>query len=197
MDETFDMLKAVDEYLENNKKLIERMQSKGLMRDIDAKEQIDQLHETIKKYMEINRPYAMLLMDLTQMRAREDSEYVSLTEFAKRKNPTNPSYVIQSWLRDKNTIEVLRLWEQENNPEFNNEEAESLVKRVSEPSFTLTTKVWINQTKATEIISKRGNNGGTLAHRDIAIDFIVWLFPEKRYELVKMIGNRLLAWGIK
>ena len=192
MDETFDMLKAVDEYLENNKKLIERMQSKGLMREIDAQEQIDQLHKTIKKYMEINRPYAMLLMDLTHMRVREDSDYVSLTEFAKRKNPTNPSYVIQSWLRDKNTIEVLRLWERENNPEFNNDEAETLIKRVSEPSFTLTTKVWIDQTKATGIISKRGNNGGTLAHRDIAIDFIVWMFPEKRYELVKMIGNRIL-----
>ena len=192
MDETFDMLKAVDEYLENNKKLIERMQSKGLMREIDAQEQIDQLHETIKKYMEINRPYAMLLMDLTHMRVREDSDYVSLTEFAKRKNPTNPSYVIQSWLRDKNTIEFLRLWEIENNPKFNNDQAEALIKRVSEPSFTLTTKVWIDQTKATGIISKRGNNGGTLAHRDIAIDFIVWMFPEKRYELVKMIGNRIL-----
>ena len=173
------------------------MQSKGLMREIDAQEQIDQLHETIKKYMEINRPYAMLMMDLTHMQVREDSDYVSLTEFAKSKNPTNPSYVIQSWLRDKNTIEVLRLWEQENNPEFKNDEAEALIKRVSEPSFTLTTKVWIDQTKATGIISKRGNNGGTLAHRDIAIDFVVWLFPEKRYELVKMIGNRLFDLGFE
>ena len=191
MDESVDMLKAVNEYLENNKKLIERLKSKGIMCDIDAKEQIDQLHETIKKYMEINSPYAMLLMDLTHMRARENSEYVSLTEYARRKNPTNPSYVIQSWLRDKNTIEFLRLWEKENNPEFNNEEAEALVRRISERSFTLTTKVWIDQTKAAGIISKRGNHGGTLAHRDIAIDFIVWLFPEKRYELVKMIGSRI------
>ena len=99
--------------------------------------------------------------------------------------------MIQSWLRDKNTIEFLRLWEKDNNPEFNNDEAEALVKRVSESSFTLTTKVWIAQTKADGIVSKQGNNGGTLAHRDIAIDFIVWLFPEKRYELVKMIGNRI------
>lgn len=74
MDESVDMLKAVNEYLENNKKLIERLKSKGIMCDIDAKEQIDQLHETIKKYMEINSPYAMLLMDLTHMRARENSE---------------------------------------------------------------------------------------------------------------------------
>ena len=186
-----DMMKAVDEYLEYNKKLFERMHRKGIMQDIDVEEQLALMHETIKKYLEINHPYAMLLMDLTHLRVREDSDYVSLTELAKRKNPSNPSYVIQSWLRDKNTIEFLRLWEKDNNLEFNNDEAEALVKRVSESSFTLTTKVWIAQTKATGIVSKQGNNGGTLAHRDIAIDFIVWLFPKKRYELVKMIGNRI------
>lgn len=186
-----DMMKAVDEYLENNEKIIERMHRKGLMQDIDAEEQLALLHEKIKKYLDTNRPYAMLLMDLTHLRVREDTDYVSLTELAKRRNPSNPSYVIQSWLRDKNTIEFLRLWEKDNNPEFNNDEAEALVKRVSELSFTLTTKVWIAQTKAAGIVSKQGSNGGTLAHRDIAIDFIVWLFPEKRYELVKMIGNRI------
>ena len=167
------------------------MHRKGLMQDIDAEEQLALLHEKIKKYLDTNRPYAMLLMDLTHLRARNDTDYVSLTELAKRKNPSNPSYVIQSWLRDKNTIEFLRLWEKDNNPQFNNDEAAALVKRVSESSFTLTTKVWIAQTKAAGIVSKQGNNGGTLAHRDISIDFIVWLFPEKRYELVKMIGNRI------
>ena len=177
--------------VENNEKIIERLHRKGLMQDIDAEEQLALLHEKIKKYLDTNRPYAMLLMDLTHLRVREDTDYVSLTELAKRKNPSNPSYVIQSWLRDKNTIEFLRLWEKDNKPEFNNDEAEALVKRVSESSFTLTTKVWIAQTKAAGIVSKQGNNGGTLAHRDIAIDFIVWLFPEKRYELVKMIGNRI------
>ena len=110
-----------------------------------------------------------------------------------RKNPSNPSYVIQSRLRDKNTIEFLRFWEKENNADFNNEEADTLVKRIPESSFTLTTKVWVAQTKATGIISKQGNNGGTLAHRDIAFDFIVWLFSEKRYELMKMIGNRIFS----
>ncbi len=83
------------------------------------------------------------------------------------------------------------LWEKDNNPDFNIDEARSLVKRVSEPSFTLTAKVWISKTGAIGIKSKQGVNGGTFAHRDIAIDFVVWLFPEKRYELVKMIGNRI------
>ena len=188
-----DMMKAVDEYLENNEKIIERMHRKGLMQDIDAEEQLELLHKKIKKYLDTNRPYAVLLMDLTHLRVREDTDDVSLTELAKRRNPSNPSYVIQSWLRDKNTIEFLRFWEKENNADFNNAEADTLVKRISESSFTLTTKVWIAQTKATGIISKQGNNGGTLAHRDITIDFIVWLLPEKWYELVKMIGNRIFS----
>lgn len=187
-----DVTKAVEEYLENNRKIIERMQSKGLMQDIDAKEQLELIRAKLDKCLEMNRPYALLLMDLEHLRARKDMDYISLTEIAKRKNFNNPSYVIQSWLRDKNTIEFLRLWETENNPEFNNDEADALVKRISESSFTLTTKVWIAQTKSTGIISKQGNNGGTLAHRDIAIDFIVCLFPEKRYELVKMITSRIL-----
>ena len=120
------------------------MHRKGLMQDIDAEEQLALLHEKIKKYLDTNRPYAMLLMDLTHLRVREDTDYVSLTELAKRKNPSNPSYVIQSWLRDKNTIEFLRLWEKDNNPEFNNdqimEESKKLMrKRVFPYIFTLLT----------------------------------------------------------
>ena len=189
-----DMMQAINEYLENNEKIIERMHKKGIMQDIDVKEELDMIHEKIKRYLDTNRPYALLLMDLTHLRTKADSEYVSLTEIAKRRNLSNPSYEIHSWLRDKKTIEFLRLWEKENNPEFNNDEANVLINRISESSFTLTSKVWIAQTKATGIFSKQGNNGGTFAHRDIAIDFIVWLFPEKRHELVKMIGNRIFKW---
>ncbi len=186
-----DMMRAVEEYLENNRKIIEKMHSRGIMRDIDAKEQLDLMREKIEKYIECNRSYASFLMDLTHLSIRDDTDYVYLTEFARKQNPTNPSYVIQSWLRNRNTIEFLCLWEKENNPEFKNDEAKALVKRVSEASFTLTPKIWITQTNATGIVSKQGNNGGSFAHRDIAIDFIVWLFPEKRYELVKMIGYRI------
>ena len=61
---------------------------------------------------------------------------------------------------------------------------------MSDPSFTLTAKIWKEQTGATGIISKQGNGGGTFAHRDIAIDFHTWVFPEKRYELVKVISGK-------
>lgn len=70
----------------------------------------------------------------------------------------------------------------------NNEDGYShLVKRINLPSFTLTAKKWIIQTNAIGIISKQGNNGGTLAHPDIAFDFQVWMSPEKRHEVVKRL----------
>ena len=99
----------------------------------------------------------------------------------------------QSWLRDRKTLEVLILWEREHNQNyFNFEKAANLIEKTKEPSFTLTAKTWISETKAVSIISKQGKGGGTFAHHEIAIDFITWLFPEKRYELSKMIIGRIL-----
>ena len=118
---------------------------------------------------------------------------VSLTRFAKRKNEMNPGYVIQSWLRDRNTREFLRLWEEGNNPHyFNDEAAKNLIEKTHEPSFTLTAKVWITETNARGIESKQGAGDGTLAAEPIAIDFITWLYPERRYELIKLISRRTL-----
>ena len=116
-------------------------------------------------------------------------EFVSLTDIAREINPKNPSYVIQGWLRNKNTIHFFKLWELENNPNFLNDECNKIIGMIKQPSFTITAKQWINQTNAAGIISKQGNAGGTLAHHDIAIDFQLWLFPEKRFEIVKAIRD--------
>ena len=150
----------------------------------NAKEQIDNLLKT-------NEHYAKLQLDLEHLRFKDGQKY-SLTEIAKRKDSFNPSYVIQSWLRDKNTLELLCLWEKEHNPDFNLEEARKLIDKTKESSFTLTSKIWITNTNAKGLVSKQGKGGGTYAHHEIAIDFIVWMFPEKRYELMKMIINRIL-----
>lgn len=132
-------------------------------------------------------------MDLRLYRANETNNMISLTKYARRKNETNPGYVIQSWLRDKNTIEFLRLWKKENNAyRFDDNAAQKLIERLHEPSFTLTAKVWINETNAIGIQSRQGSKGGTLAAESIAIDFIVWLYPEKRYEFNKLVYSRLL-----
>lgn len=112
-------------------------------------------------------------------------DFVSLTDLARTENNENLSYVIQSWLRSRNKIEFLRLWEKENNPDFNEDGYNHLVEQINLSSFTLTAKKWITQTNAIGLISKQGNNGGTLAHLDIALDFQIWLSPEKRYEVVK------------
>ena len=117
----------------------------------------------------------------------DSEDFVSLTALARTENNENPSYVIQSWLRSRNTIEFLRLWEKENNPDFNEDGYNHLVRQINLPSFTLTAKKWITQTNAIGLISKQGNNGGTLAHPDIAFDFQVWMSPEKRYEVVNKV----------
>lgn len=117
----------------------------------------------------------------------DGEDFVSLTDLARTENNENPSYVIQSWLRSRNTIEFLRLWKKENNPDFNEDGYNHLVKQINLPSFTLTAKKWITQTNAVGLISKQGNNGGTLVHIDIALDFQVWLSSEKRYEIVKRL----------
>ena len=110
-----------------------------------------------------------------------------------RKNETNPGYVIQSLLRDRNTLEFLRLWEMEHNLHyFNDEAAKNLIEKTHEPSFTLTAKVWITETNARGIESKQGSGGGTLAVEPIAVDFITWLFPERRYKLIKLISKRVV-----
>ena len=187
-----EMKRAIREYLDSNEKMLRELQSRGILQDMEIQSQMEEMRKQMEEYLEVNKPYAELLMGLQHFRYDRNIDYVSLTSFAKLKNIDNPSYVIQSWLRDKNTVEFLMLWEKDNNPDFKVDEAKTLVKRVVEPSFTLTAKVWISQTGAIGIKSKQGVNGGTFAHRDIAIDFVVWLFPEKRYELVKMISNRII-----
>ena len=166
----------IEEYLNEEGRILERLHKKGVLLDVDVQYHMDSARKKIEKCLSANRPYALLLMDLQHLSARDFMDNVSLTDLAKRKNLGNPSYIIQSWLRDRNTIEFLRLWEKENNPEFKDDEANRLLQKISESSFTLTAKVWISQTNAVGIISKQGSSGGTFAHRDIVIDFIVWLF---------------------
>ena len=134
----------------------------------------------------------MLLMEMDRGKGKtnDSEEFISLTEIAKLKNFKNPSYVIQGWLRDRNTLEFLFQWETENNSLFQNSGYQQIEKKLSNPSFTLTLKIWKEYTYATGVTSKQGNGGGTFAHRDIAIDFYAWVFPKKRYQLIKMISGK-------
>ena len=182
---------AITEYFDSIEQTIKELQDQSGMSNETAEYTRQNAQKSIRKYLEINANYAQLLMDLEHIKYKDKVTY-SLTYIAKRKDATNPSYIIQSWLRNVNTLELLCLWEKEHNLDFNFEEARKLINKAKEPAFTLTAKIWISSTNAKGLISKQGKGGGTFAHHEIAIDFITWLFPEKRYELSKMIMARSL-----
>lgn len=112
-------------------------------------------------------------------------DYISLTEIARKFGPENPGYLIQSWLRSRNTVEFLATWERNNNSNFNETAFQKLVRDAKTPQFTLTPKRWIDTTNAIGITSKQGKGGGTMAHPFIACDFEMWNDSEFRYEVLK------------
>jgi hypothetical protein len=116
-------------------------------------------------------------------------KFISLTDIAREVNPESPGYVIQGWLRSRNTLEFLRLWESKNNLDFDAQECAALLEAMKAPSFTVTLKLWIARTKATGLLSKQGKGGGTLAHPDIAMDFQMWVRPEVRLAVVAGAGR--------
>ena len=116
---------------------------------------------------------------------RNETEYISLTDIARYKDKNRSDYVVQNWLRNRNTIEFLGLWESINNPCFNPIEFDGFRKQAGLNSFVLTPKKWVENTKAIGIISKSGNLGGTFAHKDIAFEFASWISVEFRLYLIK------------
>lgn len=190
---------AVEEYLERSRKsLVELFNDpsfpQGAVDDIEKsiENRLEGIRQSIEKDLLTDNAYATLIMELEAKKRKIDDStfYISLTDIAKIKDPKNPSYVIQGWLRDRNTLGFLYLWEREHNRDFYEMGYHKLKRNLSDPSFTLTAKIWKERTAATGIISKQGNGGGTFAHRDIAIDFYAWVFPEKRYEFVKVISGK-------
>ena len=121
---------------------------------------------------------------------KQEEGYISLTEVARAHSEDAPGYVIQSWLRSGNTLAFLNLWEQENNPNYSETGYAELLKRKKTASFTLTPKLWIDQTKAIGIVSKQVKNGGTFAHPMIACEFASWIAPEFKMQLLKLSLDR-------
>ncbi len=131
-------------------------------------------------------------------------DHLSLTDIAKFKNPDHPDDVIRNWLRNRNTVEFLGVWERLNNPGFNPVEFDGIRIQTGLNSFTLTPKQWIEKTGAVGITSQAGRYGGTFAHRDIAFEFASWVSVEFRLYLIKEFqrlkddeSRRLsLAWNL-
>ncbi len=115
----------------------------------------------------------------------QSESYISLTDIARHKDPERTDYVIQNWIRSRNTIEFLGVWETINNSGFKPIEFDGFRKRAGLNSFVLTARQWIDATGATGIVSKQGRYGGTYAHKDIAFEFASWISVEFKLYLIK------------
>ena len=133
-----------------------------------------------------------------------DDDFVSLTDIAKFLNNDDPRYPIQNWMRLKDTIDFLGLWEILNNENFNRIEFDTFKSEYGRNSFVMTPTKWINKTNAIGIKTKAGKyGGGTFAHRDIALEFASWISPEvklyiiKEFQRLKVQESEQLEWNGK
>jgi hypothetical protein len=109
-------------------------------------------------------------------------DYISLTDMIKAKEG---SFFIESWLRNRNTVEFLGMWEMLNNPNFNSLEFEGIKMNAGLNSFSISVKQWSEKTNSTGLIAKTGRYGGTYAHQDIAFEFGTWISPMFKLYLIK------------
>ncbi len=130
-------------------------------------------------------------------------DYICITDIARQKNPLEPKDVVKNWMRLKNTVEYLGVWEMLNNPHFKGVEFDPLLRDAGSNAFTLSPSRWIELTNAIGIISKTGNNGGTFAQRDIAFKFASWVSVEfelyliKEFQRLKEAEQKALGWSAK
>lgn len=113
-----------------------------------------------------------------------EQDYISLTDIARHKSD-DPTAVIGNWMRNRNTIEYLGIWETLYNPGFKPLEFDGFRKEAGLNAFTLSPQKWINTTGAIGIVSRSGRYGGTFAHKDIAFKFASWISVEFELYLVK------------
>jgi len=134
-----------------------------------ASQKIRDYNETIRLYM----------------RRMTCNDMVSLTELSRQYSEESPAYVIQSWMRSRNTMEFLRQWENEMNEEFDDSACEELIHQAHTTSLTITPSLWIRKAHAVGMYVKQGKGGGVSAYPEIAADFQLWLDPKMRLALVQ------------
>ena len=132
---------------------------------------------------------------------RDDEDYISLTDMLKAKDG---DFFIADWLRNRNTVEFLGIWETVHNPNFNSGEFAIIKSQAGLNSYKLSVKEWVEKTKAIGLRATAGRYGGTYAHHDIAFEFGMWISPEfkiyliKEFQRLKEDENRRLslAWNL-
>src|SRR5262245_32383307 len=134
--------------------------------------------------------------------SREHGDYISLTDMVRKFE--GGGALIEQWLKNKDTVLFLGVWEQIHNPDFNSLEFEGIKNEAGRNSFFLSAKGWIERTRAKGLTASAGRYGGTYAHQDIAFEFGSWLSPEFKLYLIKEFrrlkddeSRRLsLAWNL-
>ena len=121
------------------------------------------------------------------VRAMVCGDMVSLTKIAKQYTDDSPGYVIQSWMRSRNTLEFLRQWENDMNGGFDDRACEDLIHEAHTTSLTVTPSLWIRRTHAVGMYVKQGKGGGVSAYPEIAADFRLWLDPAERLAIVRTV----------
>ncbi|MBR1717722.1 MAG: KilA-N domain-containing protein [Bacilli bacterium] len=130
----------------------------------------------------------------------DDEDYISITDMLKSKNG---NFFVTDWLRNRNTIEFLGIWEELHNPNFNYGEFAIIKSQAGLNSYKISVKEWVEKTGAVGIISKAGRYGGTYAHKDIAFEFGMWISPKfkllliKDFERLKKEEQSMLGWSAK
>jgi len=143
--------------------------------------------------------------EITVLSQGRDDDFISLTDIARYKNPEEPNVVVANWLRNRNTIEYLGIWEQLYNPKFKPLEFEGFKVAAGANAFTLSPLKWINSTNAIGMTVKSGRGGGTFAHKDIAFKFASWISAEfelyviKDYQRLKTDENSRISidWNVR
>jgi len=131
-----------------------------------------------------------------------EEDFVSLTDIARFKSD-DPSAAIGNWMRNRNTIEYLGIWETLYNPDFKPLEFEGFKTQAGLNAFVLSPQKWAEATRAKGIISKPGRHGGTFAHKDIAFKFASWISTEfelyfiREFQRLKEAEQKLLSWSAK
>lgn len=132
---------------------------------------------------------------------KNGQDYISLTDMVR--DIENGLALIEKWLRNKNTIEFLGIWEEIYNPGFNSPEFEGIKNQAGLNRFVLSVKQWVEKTGSVGIIAKAGRYGGTYAHKDIAFEFASWISPQFKLYLIKEFQRlkekelRQLGWDIR
>ena len=131
----------------------------------------------------------------------DEKDYISLTDMVK--GIENGLALIEKWLRNKNTIEFLGIWEEMYNTNFNSPEFEGIKNAAGLNRFVMSVKQWIEKTNSIGIIAKAGRYGGTFAHKDIAFEFASWVSPQfklyllREFQRLKEDEQKSLGWTAK